>query len=162
MRDELDERVKKVEQLVEDLVKIDRAIQRREERAAKYDQQLAVGRDKLEELKRLQYEEKMYQEQREREERSKKEAAEAAAKKAAAEKAAAEKAAAEKRAAEERRAVEQRQAAEKRAAEERQAAEKVAEIKRIQKQEEERRGAVQNGYDGSLQSDQERPSLLKG
>jgi CHASE3 domain sensor protein len=38
MRDELDERVKKVEQLVEDLVKIDRAIQRREERAAKYDQ----------------------------------------------------------------------------------------------------------------------------
>ena len=38
MRDELDERVKKVDQLVDDLVKIDRAIQRREERCLKYDQ----------------------------------------------------------------------------------------------------------------------------
>jgi DNA repair exonuclease SbcCD ATPase subunit len=53
LREDLDEHNKRIDQIQEDLVKIERAIKRRDDRCDKFDEQLQAGLERIEELKRL-------------------------------------------------------------------------------------------------------------
>ena len=50
MREQLDDRLKKIEQFKEDIIQIDRAIKRREDRCLRFDEQVKAGKEKLAEL----------------------------------------------------------------------------------------------------------------
>jgi chromosome segregation ATPase len=53
LREDLDEHNKRMDQIQEDLVKIERAIKRRDDRCDKFDEQLQAGLERIEELKKL-------------------------------------------------------------------------------------------------------------
>ncbi len=61
-KDALDERLRRLDQFTDDLIKIERAITRREDKIGRYDEQISAGKEKLEDLIYRQEQDRLYRE----------------------------------------------------------------------------------------------------